>query len=126
MSGCEVEVNVGMPCEPTVLFRLVGIEIIQDDMNFFLGMAGNNVVHEVEELTAPTPRVVAGLNQSCRHFKGSKQGAGSMSHIFVTEPRDGLAVGQSQPTLCTFQRLNMGFLINRQNDCAPKWGQPCI
>ena len=95
MSGCEVEVNIGMASKPSVLFGLVGIEIVQNNMNLFLGVVGDNVIHEVEELAAPAPRVMARLNQSRRHLEGSKESAGSMSHIFVTESREGPAIGQS-------------------------------
>ena len=115
MGRREVEMNVRMASQPAIMFGLVGAEVIQDDMNFFLGITGDDVIHEVEELAAPTPRIVPRLNQSRCHLKRSEERAGSVSCVFVTETRDRLAVGQSQPALCAFQRLNMGFLIHTKH-----------
>ena len=55
--GCtrrrEVEMDVRMPLEPAVVAGLVGVEVVEHDVNGGIRPGGNDVVHEVEELDAP-------------------------------------------------------------------------
>src|SRR4029450_2594943 len=50
----EVEMNVGVTLEPAILAGLVGVEIVENDVDGGVGVGGDDVVHEVEELDAPT------------------------------------------------------------------------
>ncbi len=53
VGGRVMEMDVLMALQPHVALGLVGGEIVEDDMDFALGMGGNGFVHEVEEFDAP-------------------------------------------------------------------------
>ena len=48
--------NQRMAFQPTIVFRLVRVEIVQHNMNFATRMLGHNFIHEIQELT-PSPRL---------------------------------------------------------------------
>ena len=53
----EMETHVGMTLEPAVVFGLVGVEVVEDDMDGGVRMSGDDVVHEIGEFDAsPTIR----------------------------------------------------------------------
>ena len=47
MGGNKVKMDIGMGFEPAVLFGLVGVEIVQDHVEFFVGISGNQLIHEI-------------------------------------------------------------------------------
>jgi hypothetical protein len=44
--------------QPEVTLGLVGRKIVEDDMDFLIGIVGDNLVHEVEEFDAATSFVM--------------------------------------------------------------------
>ena len=65
----KMKMNVRMAFEPTIVLGPVGVEIVENDMNFFLVAVGiNDAVHEIQELPSPPPFVMAGLNQASGGF----------------------------------------------------------
>jgi len=42
--------------QPTVVFGLMGVQVVQDDVNLVARMFGDDAVHEVQELAAPVAR----------------------------------------------------------------------
>src|SRR5690242_3073481 len=48
-----------MSCEPPIALRLVGGQIVEDDGKVAVGIRRHDAVHEVEELDAPAPPIVA-------------------------------------------------------------------
>ena len=56
----EVKVDLWVHLQPPVLLRLVRIKVVENDVNLFTGVLGNNLVHEVEKLTSATAGVVRG------------------------------------------------------------------
>ena len=50
----EVEVDVGMTLEPAVVLWLVGLQIVEDDVDLLAPIVGDDLVHKVEELDPPT------------------------------------------------------------------------
>jgi hypothetical protein len=55
---CEVEMHVRMTLEPAVVLGLVGIEVVEDDMDGRVRMSGDDIIHEVEELRCATMRTI--------------------------------------------------------------------
>ena len=51
MGRNKLKIHVGMSFEPAVLFGLVSVEIVQDDVEPFAGVCGNQVIHEIQALT---------------------------------------------------------------------------
>lgn len=55
--------HVGMALEPAVVLGFVGVEIVENDVNFlFLAVGVYDPIHEIQELPAPPPLVVTGLH----------------------------------------------------------------
>ena len=52
---CEVEVDMRMTPDPTIRFRLVSVEVVEDDVESVARVAGDNIFHEVEQLDAASP-----------------------------------------------------------------------
>ena len=52
--------NVGVAPEPAIVPGLVGVEIVEDDVNGRVGVSGDDIIHEVEEFDAPPTRLVRG------------------------------------------------------------------
>jgi hypothetical protein len=60
VGGREVEVDILVPGQPPFAFGLMGVEIVQDDMNLATGVLGHDAVHKVEKLhAAPAPVMIA-------------------------------------------------------------------
>jgi hypothetical protein len=51
---------------------LLGIQVVEDDMNFAVGMVSDDAVHEVQD--PPTALVMAGFDQTGGHLQRRKQG----------------------------------------------------
>ena len=87
--GCsrlEVEMHVRMPLEPALILRFVGVEIVDDDVKCRLRIAGNNLVHKVEELDAAAAFLVSGHHLACSHFEGREQRRGSVARVVMAVP----------------------------------------
>ena len=57
--------HVGMALEPAIVLGFVSIKIVENDVNFlFLAVGVDDAVHEIQELPAPAPFVVTGLDQA--------------------------------------------------------------
>jgi hypothetical protein len=66
--------HVGMALEPAVVLGLVGIEIVEDDMNLlFFAVGFDDAVHEIQELPASPAFVMTGLNQPGGDFQSREE-----------------------------------------------------
>ena len=85
--GCsgrrEVELHVGMTLEPAVIFGLMGIEVIEDDVDGSVRVSGDDAVHEVEKLDAPPAIFVSSCHFAGCHFESGKQGRGAVALVVV-------------------------------------------
>jgi hypothetical protein len=59
--GGEVKTDVFVVRQPPIIFGLVGVEIVQNDVNFAARLVGGDAVHEIQELDAPTALVIPAL-----------------------------------------------------------------
>ena len=114
VSRDEMEVHILVALEPAIVFGLVGIEVIQNDMDLPTGVFADDLVHEIQKLTPSPPWIVPGLDQAGSDFERREQRRSSMALITMAEPVDGLTVGQSQISLCAFQCLNRRLFVYRQ------------
>ncbi len=62
-----------MSSQPAVLFRLVGIQIVEDHVNLTVRMQRHDFIHEIQELAPTPPRVVPRFYFSRQHVQGGKQ-----------------------------------------------------
>jgi hypothetical protein len=67
-----MKMNTGVSCQPPVMFRLMGVEIIKNYMQFLVRIKSYGLVHKVQELTTATMAIVAGVSQSRSHFQSSE------------------------------------------------------
>ena len=70
----EVEMDVFVVRQPAVICRLVGIEIVQNDVNFASRVIGDDPVHEIEKLDPSTALVMPRLDQPGGHLQRREQG----------------------------------------------------
>ncbi len=66
-----MEVDVWMFLEPAIAL-LMGVEIIEDDVQLAIWEGGNYAVHEAEELDTPPPLGMLGNNSTCGDFERCK------------------------------------------------------
>jgi hypothetical protein len=111
----EMKPDVLVAAEPAIVFGFVGVEVVQDDVNFPVRMLGDDAVHKVRELDAPAAAVVAGFDQAGGHLERGEQGCGAVALVFMVEPRHRLAIGQLQPTLSPLQGPDVRFLVDRKH-----------
>src|SRR5689334_23755637 len=64
MGRGEVKVAVGVSGQPAIVFGLVGVQVVQDDVNFPAGMLGDGAVHKVPELDPSAAPVMATPDQT--------------------------------------------------------------
>lgn len=95
----EVEVHVWMALEPAVVLRLVGVEVVEHDMDRGVGTAGDDIVHEVEELEAPAARLVGGSDLAGGHLESGEQCGGAVALIVMAVAGQGSAVRQLEIAL---------------------------
>ena len=50
-----MEMHILVPGQPAVAFRLVGVEIVEDDVDLAPGMGRDDAVHEIQELDPAPP-----------------------------------------------------------------------
>ena len=107
---------MGMRLEPAVALGLVGVQVVENDMDLAVGIGGHHAVHEVEELTAAPPFVVSGLNLAAGDVESGKQRRRAVSLIGVAMADQGAPVRQLQIALGALQRLDARLLVDRQHD----------
>ena len=110
-----MEMDVFVPGQPTVAFGLVGVEVVEDHVDFAVGMLGYDAVHEVEKLHTAATFVMIALHQPGGHLQSRKQGGCAMPLVVMLKARERFAVGQFQPTLSPFQGLDVRFFVDAQH-----------
>ena len=93
-----------MMLEPAVILGFVGVEVVEDYVDGRVGMSGDDIVHEVEELDAPSALLVSGHHFAGGHLEGSKQRRGPVA------PQAVLRFGRAR------QAFKFGAFLRRQSD----------
>src|SRR5258706_15324749 len=82
------------PFEPAVIFGLMGVKIVENDMDFAAGMCGEDAVHEVEELDPAPPFVMPPRYCAGRHIEGREQRGGPVPFVIVALARQRAPIGK--------------------------------
>ena len=114
-----VKMHVLVASKPEIAIRLVGFQVIQDDVNLPPGTSLHNAVHEVQELDPPAAAIVARRDHPRGHLESGKQGGGPWR--FVVEARERLPIRQPEPALRPFQGLDGWFLVDAQHHRVLGW-----
>ena len=93
VSGNKVQMHIGMGFEPAVLLGLVSVEIVQDYVELLAGIVGNQLIHEIQELTPAAATIMSGMDQPASHVEGCKERGGSMAFVLVSKAGQCPAVG---------------------------------
>ena len=78
--------HIRVTLEPAIVLGLVGVEIVEDDVNGRVDVSGDDIIHEVEEFDAPPTRLVRGGDLAGCHVEGSEQGAGAIALVIMAGP----------------------------------------
>ena len=81
-----------------------------------LRSGGDDVVHEVEELDAPSARLVSRRHLAGGHLEGGEQRRGAVALVVVAMAGHRPAVRQLQVALRPLQRLDRGLLVDTDDD----------
>ena len=101
-----------MTLEPAVVFRLMGVEIVEDDMDGGIRISGGDLIHEVEELDASTAALVGShvyksgfdptVNVRLRHsFNGGHDRRGGLDVV-----KDASFARAGAPVLCILDNID--------------------
>ena len=107
----EMKPYVGMTLEPAVVFGLVGVEVVEDDMDGAVLMSGDDVVHEIKEFDAPPTRLMGGDHLAGGHLEGGEQRRGAVALVIMAMTAQRSAGRHFQIALCPLQRLDRGLFI---------------
>ena len=107
-----MEVDQRMALEPAVLFGLVGVLVVQHDMNLAARVLSHDLIEEVEELTPSAAAVVACLYLSGDDVERGEQGGGAVPLIAMAEAVHGSSIRQTDPSLRPLQSLNRGLFVD--------------
>src|SRR6516225_7343438 len=110
-----MEMDVRVLVQPALIL-LVGVEIIQDDVQLAIREGGNDALHEAEELDTAAPLRMRGDNLPGGDLKRSKQGRGAVPLVIVALAAQGAPVRRLQIALRPLQRLDRRLLINTENN----------
>src|SRR5271169_1290936 len=111
----EIEVHVWMVLEPAIAL-LMGVEIIEDDVQLAIREGGNHAVHETEEFDTAPPLGMLGNNPAAGDFERCKQGRGAVPLVIVALAGQGASVRELQVALRPLQRLDRRLLIDAENN----------
>src|SRR5262245_9740330 len=112
----EVELDIGMALEPAVVLGLMGVEIVEDDVEVLALIGGHEIVHEVEKFGA-APAIFMGCGDlTGRYLEGGKQRRGAVTLVVVALAAQRPPAGQFEIALGALQRLDRGLLIDANDD----------
>ena len=121
MGGCVVEPDVRVASQPAVVLRFVGIQVVQDDVEFGVRVQRDEAVHEVEELSASPPTVMADMGDAGVDFQCREQGGRAVTLVLEALASEGAAIGEPQPALGTLERLDRRLLVHADHQCILGW-----
>src|SRR5215203_1031602 len=104
---------VGVPGQPSVPLRLVGVEVVEHDMDVAARVIGHDLVHEVEELDPASTPIVPGPNLARGDVKGGEERGGAVPGVVVAVAGQRAAVLELEIALRPLERLDVGLLVNR-------------
>jgi hypothetical protein len=108
----EVKFHQGVLLQPAVIFWLVGVQVVQNNVDLLAWVVGDKAIHIIEEFPAPAARIVPCLDLSSGNVqRGEKRGC-AVPLVAVTVPIHALTVRQPQPSLSALKGLNGRLLVH--------------
>ena len=110
-----MEADVRVFLEPAVVL-LMGVEIVEYDVQFAIWEGGDEAVHEAEKLDTAAPLGMCGNDPSGGHFERCEQGRGAVPLVVMALTAQGASIRQLQIILRALQCLDRRLLIDTEND----------
>src|ERR1700722_12572639 len=101
-----MEMHVRVPRQPQVPLRLVGRQIVENDMDFLALILLDDAVHEIAELHPAAAFVVPSSDLTGADVERGEQGRGAVSLVVVRLAGHRPAIRQLQISLSTLQCLD--------------------
>ena len=98
-----------MTLEPAVILRLMGIKVIENDVDGRIRASGNDAVHELEKIHAPPPILMSGHHLAGGHLEGGEQGRGAMALVVMAMAGQRSAVRELEIALARSRAWIEGF-----------------
>src|SRR5262249_40188874 len=108
--------HVGISLEPAVVLGLMGIEVVENDMEGGITIDSDDVVHEVEKLNAAATLFVSDSDLSGGNLEGSKQGRSAVTLVVMAMTGERPASGELQVSLRPLQRLDRRLFVDTDDD----------
>jgi len=108
-------VDVGVSGQPAIVFGLVGVQVVQDDMSLLAGIGGDGAVHEVQELDPSAAPVMATPDQAGSDVQGGERVVVPWRMYSWLNPVSTFAIGQFQAALGALQGLDVRLFVDRQH-----------
>ena len=111
-----MEMNYGMFSQPAIILRFMRVQVIKDDVQFFLRILRHDLIHEVQKLAATAAMIMSDFHHAGSHLKSSEESSSAMPLVLVIESPKSLSVREAKPTLGTLQCLNGRFLVHTDDN----------
>src|SRR5262249_54301339 len=112
----EMEMHVRVTLEPAIVLWLVGVEVVEDDMDGGVRVISDDIVHEIEKFDAPSAIFVRRGDLAGGHLEGRKQRRSAIAFVIVTVTGQRPAIGELQISLSAFEGLDRGLLVDADDD----------
>jgi len=89
VSRDEMKMDLGMGFEPAILLGLMRIEIVQHNVNLFVGIFGYQFVHEIQKFASAPAPIMPCMHQPSGHLQGRKERGCAMALVFDDSSRNG-------------------------------------
>src|SRR5215207_656491 len=110
-----MEMDIGVLLEPALIL-LVGVEIVEDDVELAAREGSNDAVHEAEELDTAAALGMRRDDPSGGDFERCEQGRGAVPLVVMAVATQSASVRQLQIALRPLQGLDRRLLIDTEND----------
>lgn len=94
-----MKVGMLVPRQPAVALGLVGLEVVENDMDLLVGVVNHDRLHEGEERDPPAPFGMPGLDLAGPDVERGEQGAVAAPPVFVRLAVARAAIGQLEVVL---------------------------
>ena len=78
-----MEAHLRMTLEPPVVWQLVSVEIVEDDVKVLVRVSRDDIVHEVEKLDAAAALLVRRGHLAAGHLEGGEQRRGTVARVGI-------------------------------------------
>src|SRR5271157_2723449 len=63
----------------------MGVEIVQNHMQLFAGIFGNQLIHEIQELTSAPATIMSGMHQPRSYLQSGEERRGTVALVLVSK-----------------------------------------